>query len=113
MLTIISIATIILFTNYKYHNNFQQQNLLIICDQPSARSINPLINIDYVASFGNNTISVIDGKTNSVVNTIKVGNDPDAVSVDPQTNIAYVSTFKDNTISVIDGKTVKALSASR
>ena len=112
ILTILSIVSVTLFINYYYHNNFIKSNLLIICDQPLASSINPIINIAYVANFEGNTISVIDGKTNSVVNTIKVGTHPDAVSVDPQTTMVYVANFGDNTISVIDGKTTKALSES-
>ena len=59
----------------------------------------------YVANNGDNTISVIDGRTNQVINTIKVGNNPSGVSVNPNTNIIYVTNYDDNTVSVINGKT--------
>jgi YVTN family beta-propeller protein len=71
---------------------------------PSAVSVNPLTNIAYVANHGDNTVSVIDGKTLSVT-SIPVGRTPMAVSVNPLTNIAYVVNRGDNTVSVIDGKT--------
>jgi YVTN family beta-propeller protein len=71
---------------------------------PSAVSVNPSTNITYVANQGDNTLSVIDGKTLSIT-SIQVGRTPSAVSVNPSTNIAYVVNRGDNTVSVIDGKT--------
>ena len=38
----------------------------------------------YVANSGDNTVSVIDGKTNKVISTVHVGNSPHAISVNPQ-----------------------------
>jgi YVTN family beta-propeller protein len=58
-----------------------------------------------VANHGDDTVSVIDGKTNTVTATIPVGQYPSAVSVNPSTNIIYVANHGDNTVSVIDGKT--------
>ena len=46
-------------------------------------SVNPSTNIVYVTNMGDNTVSVIDGKTNSVITNIKVGNSPNGVSVNP------------------------------
>ena len=61
-------------------------------------------NLAYVTNSDDNTVSVIDGKTNTVTDTIKVGNNPFAVSVNPSTNLVYVTSAVDNTVSVIDGK---------
>jgi len=59
--------------------------------------INPSTNIVYVGNSGDHTVSVIDGKTNNVTGTIKVGDNhtsvgtnPIAVAVNPSTNIVYV-----------------------
>ena len=50
-------------------------------------------NIVYVANYDDDTVSVIDGKTNSVTSNIKVGTSPSAVSVNPSTNIVYVTNY--------------------
>ena len=55
--------------------------------------INPSTNIAYVANNVDNTVSVIDGKTNRVIATITVGKSPYAVSVNPSTNIVYVANY--------------------
>ena len=51
------------------------------------------------------TTSVINGTTDSVLATVKVGNNPYGVAVDPTTHRVYVVNVFDNTISVIDGTT--------
>ena len=38
-----------------------------------------------------NTVSVIDGATNTVTATIAVGSDPSGVGVDPSTHAVYVA----------------------
>ena len=63
----------------------------------------------YVANYDDNTVSVIDGKTNSVITTIHVGKSPYGVSVNPSTNMIYVANNADNTVSVIDGKTNRVI----
>ena len=63
----------------------------------------------YVANYGSNTVSVIDGKTNQVVaSDITVGQNPAGITVNPATNMVYVANSgsnTSNTVSVIDGKT--------
>jgi YVTN family beta-propeller protein len=68
---------------------------------PTAVSVNPSTNTVYVANYNDSTVSVIDGKTNTVTDVIygsrlpntglQVGNYPFAISVNPLTNIAYVA----------------------
>jgi YVTN family beta-propeller protein len=87
------------------------RSLPIIGDRPSGVSVNPATNIAYVANSGSSTVSVIDGKTNTVLSNITVGTTPNAISVNPATNIAYVSNYNDGTVSVIDGKTNKVITA--
>ena len=59
----------------------------------------------YVANYYDNTISVIDGKTNRVTITIPVDTHPSAISVNPLTNIIYISSRAHELISVINGTT--------
>ena len=87
----------------------QPKSLQIIGDGPIAVSVNPSTNIVYVANYDNNTVSVIDGKTNRVIANVTVGTSPNAVSVNPLTNIVYVTNYDDNTVSVIDGKSNKVI----
>jgi len=60
---------------------------------PWAVSINPTTNIIYVTNSGNDSVSVIDGKTNSVIKNIIVGENPTGVAVNQKTNTVYVSKF--------------------
>jgi YVTN family beta-propeller protein len=66
----------------------------------------------YVAASDSNSISVIDGKTNKVVDTIRVAK-PTDISVNPQTNLIYVTSYnfssRSSTITVIDAKTNKVV----
>ncbi|MGC8673350.1 MAG: YncE family protein, partial [Thermoplasmata archaeon] len=62
-------------------------------------------NMIYVANYNSNNVSVINGQTNTVVQTISVGSSPDAIGVDPQTDMIYVANEWDNTVSVINGQT--------
>ncbi len=45
----------------------------------------------YVANFGSDTVSVIDGSTYAVIATVPVGKTPDGVAVDPGTHTVYVA----------------------
>jgi YVTN family beta-propeller protein len=57
----------------------------------------------YVTNIGSNSLNVIDGKTNTVTQTIPVGNIPSGVAIDQSTNQIFVTNRLDNTVSVIDG----------
>ena len=59
----------------------------------------------YVANSGGNTISVINGTTNSVGSTIPVGDNPIGVGVNPNSNKIYVANLNSNYVSVINGTT--------
>lgn len=74
---------------------------------PAAVAVNPTTNRIYAANYGDgsNSVSVIDGTTNTVIATVPVGNDPFALDVNPTTNMVYVANTLDTTVSVIDGET--------
>lgn len=72
---------------------------------PVAIAVNTTTNMIYVANSAANTLTVINGSTNTVVTTITVGTQPRAVLVNPSTNKIYVANALDDTIQVINGAT--------
>ena len=46
-------------------------------------------------------MSVISGRTNRVVATVKVGNNPVGIAADSNTGIIYVANLGNNTLSVL------------
>ena len=71
-------------------------------------AINPNTNRTYVANCCNDTVTVIDGVTNSTVH-IPVGTRPIGIAVNPVTNRVYVANDWSNDITVIDGFTNQAI----
>lgn len=63
------------------------------------------VNQIYVANSNSNNVSVIDGKTNTIIGTVTVGSGPLSVGVNPTTNRIYVANFGSNNVTVIDGNT--------
>jgi YVTN family beta-propeller protein len=59
----------------------------------------------YVANVDGNNISVINGKTNTVIKDIVVDKGPFWVAVNEETNKIYVTNADYNKLYVIDGKT--------
>ncbi len=59
----------------------------------------------YIPNTGDNTVSVIDLTSNTVVATIPVGASPYGVSVSKDGSRAYIGNFNDNSISVINTAT--------
>jgi YVTN family beta-propeller protein len=71
---------------------------------PMVVAINPKTNILYVANFGSDTVSVIDGKTERVLTTLHVIPSPAGIAVNPLTNKIYAINAGGE-IAIIDGKT--------
>src|SRR5258708_6566762 len=72
---------------------------------PEDVAVNPLTNTIYVANREDNTVSAIDGMTNTVTATIQVGVWPSLIAVNPVTNTIYVANDYGETVSVIAGAT--------
>jgi prepilin-type N-terminal cleavage/methylation domain-containing protein len=69
-------------------------------------AINPKTNRVYVTNSGSNTVSVIDGATDTILGTpIPVGTSPRFIAVNPANNKIYVSNVTGKTVSVINGAT--------
>ena len=67
-------------------------------------AVNPVTNKIYVANYGSNNVTVIDGATNAT-STVAAGDHPIAVAVNPVTNKIYVANYGSNNVTVIDGAT--------
>ena len=74
-------------------------------ERPRGIAISPDGQEAYVANADDNTVSVIDTATKTVVATIAVGDEPQGVAFAPDGATAYVTNIKDNTVSVIDTAT--------
>ncbi len=72
---------------------------------PETVAVSPITNRCYVTNKGNNTLSVLNGDTNTLLTTVKVGNSPFGVAVNSITNHIYVTNADDDTVSVLDGGT--------
>ncbi len=74
---------------------------------PDFLAVNSVTNQIYVANSSDGTVSVIDGVTNTVTDTISVGSQPQGVGVNTATNTIYVALFAglSSTVAVIDGAT--------
>jgi YVTN family beta-propeller protein len=110
-ITILSVILILYFLNMYYHPTPAPvtvpgiSGVIPVGADPFAVSVNPSTNTVYVANSDDGTVSVINGKTNNVIDTITVGQNPRDVSVNPSTNTVYVANSDDGTVSVINGKT--------
>ena len=71
---------------------------------PEAIVANPVTNKIYVANQGSNTVTVIDGLTNST-STIAVGAAPLALAINTVTNKIYVVNSGSANVTAIDGAT--------
>jgi YVTN family beta-propeller protein len=68
-------------------------------------AVNPKTHMVYVTNIANDTMSVINGSTNSVIRNIPVACGPSAVAVNPNTGLVYVTGTCSNIMSVINGST--------
>ena len=78
--------------------------VLLICFSNGASSLKgqPFA---YVVNSTSNSVSVIDTETNSVVDSVIVGDGPKVVEFTPNGAFAYVTNFDSGTVSVIDTET--------
>ena len=74
-------------------------------NSPDAVAVDPSQNLIYVANGGDNTVSVINGSTNTIKKTVPVGDDPDAIAVNPSTETVYVADLFDDNVTVINEST--------
>jgi|SRR5690242_613028 YVTN family beta-propeller protein len=76
----------------------------ISLDSVSEIGVNPNTDKIYV-SGGSGVLYVINGTTNTIMDTIPVSSTAYGVGVNPSTDKIYVGNYRDGTVSVIDGNT--------
>lgn len=74
---------------------------------PDGIAVDATTDTVYVANNGGDSVSVINGATDTVTATIPVGQAPRGIAVDEQTDTVYVANSGDQTVSVIDGATAQ------
>jgi YVTN family beta-propeller protein len=68
--------------------------------------INTATNKIYVAQLGRNKVFVIDGSSNTVIDSVEeVGSWPRCVAANPSTNCIYVTNYTGRSVTAIDGTT--------
>jgi len=82
---------------------------------PTAVAVNPATNRVFVSNFGSGTVSVVDGATNTEIDTdgnsgngvtrINVGGSPTGIAVNQALNRVYVANLASDDLDVIDGST--------
>ena len=73
--------------------------------QPMAVAVNEVTNKAYVVNHNSSSVTVIDGKTRTVIATVKTGAGPESIAVNPVTNRVYVANSGESSVTVIDGAT--------
>jgi len=81
------------------------KSTVTVGSKPQGVAVNPSTNTIYVANLNSNSLSVINGSTNTLADTVSVGTNPYAVAVNPSTNTVYVTNSSGNSVSVINGST--------
>ncbi len=69
---------------------------------PCALAVNPVTQRLYAVNYGDETLSVIDLRSQRAIATLPVGHHPQAVAVDPTRNVIYIANVHGNTITAID-----------
>jgi large repetitive protein len=73
---------------------------------PAAVAVNPVTNKTYVANFNGDSVTVIDGATNSTHTVVDgTARGPAAIAINTETNRVYVGNYKTRNVTVIDGST--------
>jgi len=75
---------------------------ITVGSEPNSAAISPQGNQVLVTNRGNNSVSVIDPATDTVVGTIDVEGGPHGVTYNQDGSLAYVANYFSHTISVID-----------
>jgi YVTN family beta-propeller protein len=74
-------------------------------DRPYNIAIDTSRNRVYVTDFRAGTVSVIDGRDDSILTDIKVGLSPSAIDINPDSGRLFVANSDSDSVSVIDGST--------
>ena len=76
-------------------------------DEPINIVYNPTVKDIYVTNSGSDTVSVIDGATDTVIKTIDVGDEPRHLVYNPSNKAMYVGNHFGHDVSVINSFRIK------
>jgi YVTN family beta-propeller protein len=76
---------------------------------PNDVAIDPTTHRVYVSGRDDNRLTMIDGVSLAVLNSVEVGRQPWGVAVNPSTNKVYVANFASDSIYVLDASTLAVL----
>ncbi len=77
--------------------------------EPHGVAFDPANGYVYIANFGSDTVSVLDGSSDKIVESVPVGLNPVALAVDSSNGDVYVANGASAYASVIDGATNKVI----
>jgi YVTN family beta-propeller protein len=100
----------LLIASYLSSDAFSQRVIATIPvgNWPIYLAANQNTNRIYVSNQLDDTVSVIDGATNTVLATIRVGHYPNGIAVNPKTNRIYVANLTGGSLSIINGAKLTA-----
>lgn len=104
---VLRVATAVIalvFASYPFSDAYPDNPVISGNITPYAIAVNPQTDMIYIANIGLNTVSVVNGLTNTIITTIKVGALPHALAVNSITNTIYVA-GDSGAVSVINGAT--------
>jgi YVTN family beta-propeller protein len=78
---------------------------------PCALAVNPATHRLYAVNYGDETLSVVDLRSQRAIATLPVGHHPQAVAVDPTRNVIYVANVHSNNVTAIDGRNNRIIGA--
>jgi YVTN family beta-propeller protein len=78
---------------------------------PCALAVNQATHRLYAVNYGDETLSVIDLRSQRAIATLPVGRHPQAVAVDQVRNVIYVANVHGNSVTAIDGRNNRVIGA--
>jgi YVTN family beta-propeller protein len=67
----------------------------------------------FVANFGSSNVTVIDGRSDSVIGTVSTGPKPQAIAVDSTNHKVFVVSTHEGTATVLDGTNNSVLAVAQ
>jgi 40-residue YVTN family beta-propeller repeat len=98
--------TLVLFNNSLINGNFANTGNGLSPTEIAYDSSNGYV---YVTNYNSNSVSVINGATNTVITGIPVGSYPWGVAYDSSNGYIYVAIYNSSNVSVINGATNKVI----
>jgi YVTN family beta-propeller protein len=90
-------------------NNDKVEHTISIISDPYDVDVDPYSDKIYVTNLGSNSVSIIDGSTNTILGNVENVTSPVSVDVDPIRSWIYVTNIDTNTLSKIDAVTNKVV----